>query len=252
MAFGLRWAGTGVFLATEIRVQFHEWLAIVTGTLTPGALLIFVAILAPDLIAVTLIGSLVYSMFLIGQRVLNEAAYIRIDHKLNELYHASPLSPEAYFVGIAGGMLVAYLPPSLVVLAILEILPPLSLVAWLVLAACLLAVWAVSSTIGYVVSTLFKDMETIWPYSALLTNLFGIVPPVFYPIRFVPIEWRSVVLLLPPGGAARLGNSATGLETANRKRARPRATALAVEAVAMLLFGIYWGRRMARERWPWR
>src|SRR5437867_8837140 len=102
MAFGLRWGGTGVFLATEIRVQFHEWLAIVTGTLTPGALLIFVAVLAPDLIAVTLIGSLVYSMFLIGQRVLNEAAYIRIDHKLNELYHASPLSPEAYFVGIAG------------------------------------------------------------------------------------------------------------------------------------------------------
>src|SRR3989454_811087 len=192
MAFGLRWSGTGVFLATEIRVQFHEWLAIVTGTLTPGALLIFVAILAPDLIAVTLIGSLVYSVVWIGQRVLNEAAYIRIDHKLNELYHASPLSPEAYFVGIAGGMLVAYLPPSLFVLAILEILHPLSIVAWLVLAACLLAVWAVSSTIGYVVSTLFKDMKTIWPYSALLTNLFGIVPPVFYPIRFVPTEWRWI------------------------------------------------------------
>jgi len=248
MAFGLRWAGTGVFLATEIRVQFHEWLAIVTGTLTPGALLIFVAVLAPDLIAVTLIGSLVYSMFLIGQRVLNEAAYIRIDHKLNELYHASPLSPEAYFVGIAGGMLVAYLPPSLFVLVILELLHPLTLVAWLVLASCLLAVWAVSSTIGYVVSTLFKDMKTIWPYSALLTNVFGIVPPVFYPIRFVPIEWRSVVLLLPTSGAAVLVNSAAGLEAITGNEAVLAATALAMEAVALFLFGIYWARRMARER----
>src|SRR3989475_6247241 len=202
MAFGLRWAGTGVFLATEIRVQFHEWLAIVTGTLTPGALLIFVAVLAPGLIAVTLIGSLVYSMFLIGQRVVHEAAYIRIDHKLNELYHPSPLSPHAYFVGIAGGILVAYLPPSLFVLAILEILHPLSLVAWLVLAACLLAVWAVSSTIGYVVSTLFKDMKTIWPYSALLTNLFGIVPPLFYPIRLLPIEWRTLCPLPPTSAGA--------------------------------------------------
>src|SRR6266571_1282267 len=219
-----------------------------TSSRSPGALLIFVAVLAPDLIAVTLIGSLVYSMFLIGQRVLNEAAYIRIDHKLNELYHASPLSPEAYFVGIAGGMLVAYLPPSLFVLAILELLHPLSLVAWLVLAACLLAVWAVSSTIGYVVSTLFKDMKTIWPYSALLTNLFGIVPPVFYPIRFVPIEWRSVVLLLPTSGAAVLVNSAAGLETISGNEAILAATALAVEAVAMFVFGIYWARRMARER----
>ena len=248
MAFGLRWNGTGVFLATEIRVQFHEWLAIVTGTLTPGALLIFVAVLAPDLIAVTLIGSLVYSMFLIGQRVLNEAAYIRIDHKLNELYHASPLSPEAYFVGIAGGMLVAYLPPSLFVLGILEILHPLNPGGWLVLAACLLAVWAVSSTIGYVVSTLFKDMKTIWPYSALLTNLFGIVPPVFYPIRFIPMEWRSVVLILPTSGAAVLVNSAAGLEAITGSEAILAATALAVEAAAMFAFGIYWARRMARER----
>src|SRR5688572_33400207 len=102
MAFGLRWSGSGVFLATEIRVQLHEWLAILTGTLTPGALLVFVWVLARDLLPITLVGSLVYSVFLIGQRVLNEAAYIRIDHKLNELYHASPLSPEGYFVGIAG------------------------------------------------------------------------------------------------------------------------------------------------------
>jgi ABC-2 type transport system permease protein len=247
MAFGLRWAGSGAFLATEIRVQLHEWLAIVTGTLTPGALLIFVAVLAPGLIAVTLIGSLVYSMFLIGQRVLNEAAYIRIDHKLNELYHASPLSPEGYFIGIAGGMLVAYLPPSLVVLAVLEILHPLSPSAWLVLAGCLLAVWAVSSTIGYVVSTLFKDMKTIWPYSALLTNLFGIVPPVFYPLRLVAIDWRPVVLLLPTSAAAALVNNAAGLETISAGEAVLATVALTVEAVVMFAFGIYWARRMARE-----
>ncbi len=248
MAFGLRWSGSGVFLATEIRVQLHEWLAIVTGTLTPGALLIFVAILAPGLLAVTLVGALVYSMFLIGQRVLNEAAYIRIDHKLNELYHASPLSPEAYFVGIAGGMLVAYLPPSLVLLVILELLQPLDALAFVALAACLLAVWAVSSTIGYVVSTLFKDMKTIWPYSALLTNLFGIVPPVFYPLKLVPIEWRTLVLLLPTSAAAVLVDAAAGLSSVSAAEALLAAGALAVEALSLFGFGIFWARRMARER----
>src|SRR6267143_1053068 len=192
MAFGLRWSGTRVFLATEIRVQLHEWLAIVTGTLTPGALLIFVAVLAPGLLPITLIGALVYSMFLIGQRVLNEAAYIRIDHKLNELYHASPLSPEGYFVGIAGGMLVAYLPPSLVIL--------------------------------------------------------GILPPVFYPFSRVPIEWRSVVLIVPTSAAAILVNAAAGLESVTRQEATIAATALGLEAVSLFVFGIYWARRTARER----
>src|SRR5213083_1928602 len=241
MALGLRWSGSGAFFATEIRVQFHEWLAIVTGTLTPGALIVFVAILAADLLPVTLIGALVYSMFLIGQRVLN-------DHKLNELYHASPLSPEGYFVGIAGGMLVAYLPPSLVVLGILELIHPLGLVAGLTLAVCLLAVWAVSSTIGYVVSTLFKDMKTIWPYSALLTNLFGILPPVFYPLSKVPIEWRSLVLIVPTSAAAILVNAAAGLEPVTRQEGTVAAVALAAEAVILFVFGIYWARRMARER----
>src|SRR3989442_14096002 len=195
-----------------MRVQLYEWLAIVAGTVTAGALIVFVAILAPEILPVTVIGSLVYSMFLIGQRVLNEAAYIRIDHKLNELYHASPLSPEGYFVGIAGGMLVAYLPPSLVLLVILEILHPLSPLGWVALAACLIGVWAVSSTIGYVVSTLFKDMKTIWPYSALLTNLFGIVPPVFYPLGKVAIEWRCTLLLLPTSAAAALVDAPARVE----------------------------------------
>jgi len=248
MAFGLKWSGSGMFLATEIRVQLHEWLAILTGTLTPGALLVFVAILARDLLPITVIGALVYSMFLIGQRVLNEAAYIRIDHKLNELYHASPLSPEAYFVGIAGGMLVAYLPPSLVLVAVLEILNPLSPLGWLVLFASLLAVWAVSSTIGYVVSTLFKDMKTIWPYSALLTNAFGILPPVFYPLRLAPVEWRSVVLLLPTSAAAALVDGAAGLETLTTSETTIAAVALLVEAVGLFAFGIVWARKTARER----
>ncbi len=248
MAFGLKWSGSGMFLATEIRVQLHEWLAIVTGTLTPGALLVFVAILARDLLPITVIGALVYSMFLIGQRVLNEAAYIRIDHKLNELYHASPLSPEAYFVGIAGGMLVAYLPPSLVLVAVLEILHPLSPLGWLVLFASLLAVWAVSSTIGYVVSTLFKDMKTIWPYSALLTNAFGILPPVFYPLRLAPVEWRSVVLLLPTSAAAALVDGAAGLEALTTNEAIVAAVALLVEAIGLFAFGIVWARKTARER----
>src|SRR5207302_224790 len=124
MALGLRWSGSGAFFATEMRVQLHEWLAIATGTLTPGALIVFVA---------------------------------------------------------------------------------------------LLAAWAISSTIGYVVSTLFKDMKTIWPYSALLTNLFGILPPVFYPLSKVPIEWRSLVLFVPTSAAAILVNAAAGLEPVTRQ-----------------------------------
>ncbi len=247
MAFGLRWAGTGVFCATEIRVQFHEWLAILTGTLVQAVLLIFVWVLARDILPIALVGALVYSVFLIGQRVLNEAAYIRIDHKLNELYHASPMSPEAYFLGMSTGIFLAYLPPILVIAAVTLVVAPFGLLPWGVLIACLLAVWSVSASLGYFISTLFKDMKTIWPYSSLITNLLGIVPPVFYPLHLVPGGWRWLALVLPTSSATALVNGAAGLEVLSSGDVLLAGGSLAVEAIALFFFGIYWARRAARE-----
>ena len=141
MALAFRWTGMRTFLATETRVQLHEWLAIGTGSLVQAALLVFVWVLDPSLLPLTVIGAMAYSVFLIGQRVLNEAAYIRIDHKLNELYHASPMTPESYFLGMSLGILLAYTPPIVILFAILEFLHPMSLAATGVLVLALLAIW---------------------------------------------------------------------------------------------------------------
>src|SRR5256712_9517616 len=93
-------------------------------------------------------------------------------------------------------------------------------------------------------------MKPIWPYSALLTNLFGIVPPVFYPIRFVPTEWRWVVLLLPTSRAAVLVNGVAGLETISGNEAIVAAAALAAGILPPLLLGIRPARRTGPARRP--
>ncbi len=250
MAFALRWTGMRTFLATETRVQVHEWLAIATGSLVQAALLVFVWVLDPNLLAYTVIGAMAYSMFLIGQRVLNEAAYIRIDHKLNELYHASPMSPESYFLGMSLGILVAYTPPLVVLFGILEVLHPMSAASTGMLVLALLGVWAFSSSLGYFISTLFKDMKTIWPYSSLLTNLFGIVPPVFFPLSVLTshIAWAWVpALLVPTSSATALVQAVAGMEPLTTEQYLVAGASLAVEAALMLFFGIYWARRTARE-----
>ena len=45
-------------MATEIRVQLHEWFAVVTGSLVQVALLVFVWVWAPGLLSFALIGAL--------------------------------------------------------------------------------------------------------------------------------------------------------------------------------------------------
>lgn len=235
------------FMATETRVQLHEWLAVILGSLVQATLLIFVWVWAPGLLPFAIIGALSYSVFLVGQRVLNEAAYIRLDHKLNELYHASPMSPESYFIGMSLGILLAYTPPILFFVAILEILHPLNLLAACILVPTLLAVWAFSSALGYCVSTRFKDMKTIWPYSSLLTNLFGIVPPVFYPLHYFEASLRPIAMLIPTSSSVALIENAAGMTALTPVEISIGAVSLAAETLILVLFGIYLARRTARE-----
>ncbi len=238
--------GLGAFFHTELRVQLHEGLAIVTSTVVQGVLLVFVAILDSTLLPIALLGSIIYSMFTIGQRVLNEAAYVRIDHRLNELYLASPLTAEAYFLGMATGVLVAYLPPILFLVGLTAVLIHLSALTAVVLFGVCVAVWAFSSSIGYIFSTFFRDNRAIWAYSALFFNVFGILPPVFYPLGIFPAALRPLALVLPPSGAAALVQWTLNPSILTIPQVVGTGLVLGLVAIASLILAIYWSRRTVR------
>jgi ABC-2 type transport system permease protein len=213
-----------------------------------AVILIFVTILAPGYLGVALIGALLFSVFQMGQRVQNEAAFIRIDHKLNELYLASPLTADAYFLGMAGGILVAYFPPVVILGAVTALLIPMSLAAWSVLVVVAAAVWLFTVSIGYVISTLFKDMRAIWPYASLFFNLFGVLPPVFYPIRLFLRVLRPLALLIPPSSAAALVDQVRSGGILSSGEILLAVSGLSVTAFGMFLFAVYWARRTVREK----
>jgi ABC-2 type transport system permease protein len=240
--------GLGAFLWTEALVQAHEELAMATSMVVQGVLLVFVWILNPRLIGVALLGAVIFSMFTMGQRVLNEAAYIRIDHKANELYLAGPLTAEGYFLGLSAGVLVVYLGPVVLVAILAELVVHLTWVEAGVLVALAGVVWVTAASIGYVLSTAFRDNRAIWAYASLFFNVFGVLPPVFYPLDLFPSALRPIVLLMPPSAAAAILQSMIGAAHPGPGELALAAVGLAVEAVALFLFAVYWARRTARER----
>jgi len=240
--------GLGAFLRTEALVQAHEELAMATSMVVQGVLLVFVWILNPALIGVALLGAVLFSMFSMGQRVLNEAAYIRIDHKANELYLAGPLTAEGYFLGLSAGVLVVYLGPVVLVAILAELVVHLSWVEAGLLVALAGVVWVTAASIGYVLSTAFRDNRAIWAYAALFFNVFGVLPPVFYPLDLFPVALRPIVLLMPPSAAASILQSMIGAAHPSSGELTLAAVGLGVEAVALFLFAVYWARRTARER----
>jgi len=240
--------GLPAFFRTEALVQLHEELAMATSMMVQVVLLIFVWILNPGLIGIALVGAVIFSMFSMGQRVLNEAAYIRIDHKANELYLAGPLSAEAYFLGMSTGILAVYVPPVIAVAILAALVIHATVPILLMLAGLSGAVWLFSASIGYVFSTAFRDNRAIWAYSSLFFNVFGVLPPVFYPFHYFPAPLHPVVLLMPPSAATALLQHAIGATALTPAEIVLAVTGLAVETLGLFLFAIYWARRTVRER----
>jgi ABC-2 type transport system permease protein len=249
VATGNRWAGTLAFTRTEFWVQLHEELALVSSMIVQAVLLLFVVILDRGLLPYALIGAVLYSIFMLGQRVQNEAAYIRIDHRLTELYHASPLTPEGYFLGMSAGMLLAYSPPILAFVVLTEYVDRLTPLGGLALGLAAGALWLFTCSMGYFISTLFETNRAIWPYASIITNVFGVLPPVFYPLTVLAPATQPFALLLPTSSAVALVEWAQGgLLTFNGGLILEAAVVLPVEAVAFFVFTAWWARRASRER----
>jgi ABC-2 type transport system permease protein len=239
--------GLVAFSLTELRVQLHESTAIVTSLIIQVVLLLFVFILDRSLLPVALFGAILFSMFTLGQRVQNEAAFVRIDHKLNELYLAGPLTPEAYFLGMSLGVLGGYLVPILVLVGATAYLVGIGLLTGVVLFAAATGVWLFACSFGYFVSTLFRDMRTIWPYASIFYNLFGVLPPVFYPLSYWSGPLIPIALVIPPSAASALVQSTIGWATLAPWELALAAGSLAVEGLGTFLFAVYWARRTVRE-----
>ncbi len=240
--------GLTAFLWTEVLVQAHEELAMATSMVVQGVLLVFVWILDPTLIGVALLGAVLFSMFTMGQRVLNEAAYLRIDHKANELYLAGPLTAEGYFLGLSAGVMIVYLPPVVIVGILAGLVVHLTLVEVGLLIVLAFGVWVCAASIGYIFSTAFRENRAIWAYSSLFFNVFGVLPPVFYPLTKFPEALRPIVLLMPPSAAAAILQTAIGAVRPPAGEITLAAVGLVVEAVLLFALAVYWARRTARER----
>jgi hypothetical protein len=239
-------AGTLAFLWTEVLVQANERMAMLTSMVVPGVILIFVLILNPALFSIALVGAIIFSTFTMGQRVLNEAAYLRIDHKANDLYLAGPMMPESYFLGMSVGILVIYLTPTVFLGILATFVVPLTLRLGVILLGLCATVWLFAASTGYVFSTFFRDNRAIWAYSSLFFNVFGVLMPVFYPLGLLPAAVRPIALLLPPSAAASLVQSAIGVTSLSSGQVVLAVAGLLGETVALFLFAIYWARRTVR------
>ncbi|MDJ0269321.1 MAG: ABC transporter permease [Aigarchaeota archaeon] len=172
-----------------------------------------------------------------------EAAFNRIVLKLHEMYVASPVRPLTYVIGLALANQLSAAPGVATFLVITTALTLLTPLLFFTIIFSLITVWITFSVLGYIISTLVRDLRDLWTWSPIITGLVSVLPPVFYPLELLPEALRGVAYIIPTATAARLVHIAIGAVTAAQQEWILLWTAAAIQstiAIAVLLRNTRW------------
>ena len=186
-------------------------IVLVNTVLSPISFLLVIAFVSKgQLIGEGIEGGLIMSMFSSGMGLQADLSHLKNDFKLQDMIVSSPTTPALYVTGITIAELV-YSLPALIVLAVLAwIFLPLGPFQVLELLGALFLMFLTSVALGFTLATVSSDIVESFAFSRLLSTLFSTLPPVYYPITYIPLPYRYIAYLSPTTYAAEIAQSAAG------------------------------------------
>jgi ABC-2 type transport system permease protein len=186
-------------------------IVLINTVLSPlSFLLVIVFVSHGTLLGEAILGGFIMSMFSAGVGLQGDLSHLKNDFKLQDMVVSSPTTWQTYMFGMALSEIV-YALPALVVLVLLAYyfmnLPALGI---LIFVGVLLLMFLTSIAIGFTLSTFSTDIVQSFAFSRLISTLFSTIPPVYYPITYIPLPYRYIAYLSPTTYAAELAQNAAG------------------------------------------
>jgi ABC-2 type transport system permease protein len=202
------WAAVLVNAIYEMRNYPVVLINTVLSPLSFMVLIVFVS--RGSLIGEAVEGGFIMTMFGAGVSLQSDLSHLKNDFKLQDMVVSSPTTWQIYLVGMAISEIV-YSLPALIVLGILaSYFTHMSVVAICEFIAVLLMMFVTSTAIGYTFATFSSDIVQSFAFSRLVSTLFSTIPPVYYPITYIPLPYRYLAYLSPTTYAAELAQNAGG------------------------------------------
>jgi ABC-2 type transport system permease protein len=180
--------------------------------LSPLSFLIVITFVSKgQLIGEAIEGGFIMSMFQSGMSLQSDLSHLKNDFKLQDMVVSSPTTPSAYVTGMALAEVI-YSIPALAVLAVLAAvyIHPGAFETFELLGVFFLMFLA-SVTLGFTLSTFSSDIVQSFAFSRLISTLFSTLPPVYYPITYIPFPFRYFAYLSPTTYAAEIAQNTSGL-----------------------------------------
>ena len=219
-------------------------IVLINTVLSPLSFLLLITFVSRGtLLGVGIEGGLIMSMFSSGMSLQADLSHLKNDFKLQDMVVSSPTPSIVYLVGMATSELI-YSLPALVILVILAgIFVHPGLVEAVELLAVFLTMFTTSIAIGFMLSTISKDIVQSFAFSRLISTLFSTLPPVYYPITYIPFPYRYFAYLSPTTYAAEISQNLTGMVQLDTATIATAWIVLVAVAFALLLIS------MRKARW---
>ena len=184
---------------------------LISTVISPLSLLMVITFVSNGALFGTAIeGGLIMVFFSSGIALQSDLSHLKNDFKLQDMIVSSPTSSRLYMAGMALAEIVYSLPGLVILIVLAGIYLHPSLIQALILFVVLMLMFAISVAIGFMLSTFSSDVVQSYAFSRLLSLLFATLPPVYYPITYVPAPFNYLAYLSPTTYAAEIMHSATG------------------------------------------
>ncbi|HXQ49041.1 MAG TPA: ABC transporter permease [Thermoplasmata archaeon] len=179
---------------------------------SPLSFLFFIFIISKGaLLAFGVTGGMILTMLSVGTGLQSDLTHYRHDLKFQDIVVASPVEAPVYVAGMALSELV-YSLPGLAVFVVIYLLDglgtPLSV---LTLAGVLVLVWGFACALGFTLATWFEDVRETFLFSPLISLALTVLPPVYYPLSYLPGWAQTAAKFSPTTYAAQLVQGSVGL-----------------------------------------
>jgi ABC-2 type transport system permease protein len=112
--------------------------------------------------------------------------------------------------------------------------------------AVMLLIFLTSVSIGFLLATISSDIIQSFAFTRLISTLFTTIPPVYYPITFIPLPWRYLAYFSPTTYASEIAQNAAGL--VNQSTLSIDLAWIVLVAVTVLFLGVSFTKARWRER----
>ncbi len=198
-------------LVNSIYAMVNYPIMLLNTLLAPLSILVIIVFVSRGaLIGVGIEGALIMAMISAGISLQSDLSHLKNDFKLQDMVVSSPTSSLTYMFGMGLSELVYVIPVLLFlgILAAIFIHP--TIIQSILLISVLMIVFIFSIALGFFFSTLTTDVMQSWGFTGIISTLLSTIPPVYYPITYIPLPFRYIAYLSPTTYAAEILQNASG------------------------------------------